>query len=554
MACSPGRTRLRHALVLAAALLLAAGVAPGCRKERAGGTPPPETPRLGGTLRVLFESANVFDPAEVDDAYEALVANQIYEGLVRLDGDLGIRPGLARSWTVADDGRSYRFLLRQGVRFHDGRLVDAEAVVASITRALSPGKEHPCLAETYLLGIEGAAAYREGKAERVTGLRALGSDTLEVRLSEPLSYFLSVMCMDQLKIVPRLRPGESLNAHPVGTGPFRWLAQRPDGEILLARFEEYWGGTVYPDTLRFVVPGRPLTGAEEVAWLARGKVHVIPLAAAHRKTVENLSGFRIMRFPDFSITFIGLDARHPPLDRVEVRQAIAAAIDRPRLLTPAAAGVVNPATGILPPRMAGYQPEPKVIAYDPARARDLLARAGYGERNPLPPIPYYTGGEDTSRYERELVRQLAEAGIRLQIHSCGWAELDARIMAGRAPMFELSWLADIPDPDAVFYFLFHTGEPNNLFGFSSARVDSLLEAGRRMTPGPERFAVYRQIESLVIEQVPIVPIFTSTSLYAWNPAVRGVEPNPFGFALTPFSRVWFSADGPAAEDVTEKVR
>jgi len=216
--------------------------------------------------------------------------------------------------------------------------------------------------------------------------------------------------------------------------------------------------------------------------------------------------------------------------------------------------VVNPATGILPPRMAGYQPEPKVIAYDPARARDLLARAGYGERNPLPPIPYYTGGEDTSRYERELVRQLAEAGIRLQIHSCGWAELDARIMAGRAPMFELSWLADIPDPDAVFYFLFHTGEPNNLFGFSSARVDSLLEAGRRMTPGPERFAVYRQIESLVIEQVPIVPIFTSTSLYAWNPAVRGVEPNPFGFALTPFSRVWFSADGPAAEDVTEKVR
>jgi ABC-type transport system substrate-binding protein len=272
------------------------------------------------------------------------------------------------------------------------------------------------------------------------------------------------------------------------------------------------------------------------------------LPATERKRVEEIGGIQIVRFPDFSVSFLGFNAEHRPLDRLEVRQAIAMAIDRQKLVSPAAQGMVNPATGILPPRMAGYQPTPKVLPYDPAQARALLALAGFDERHPVPPIDYYTGARDTTWYSRELSRQLAEVGIRLCFHTHGWAELDAAIVDGRAPVFELSWLADIPDPDAIFYFLFHTGEPNNLFGFSDATVDSLLDVGRRMTPGPRRFALYRQIESLVVNQAPIVPTRSSTSLYAWHPLVRGVEPNPFGFSLTPYQKIWFApAESPGSQ-------
>lgn len=547
-----GAARLGLGLALLCGLLL--GVE-GCqRKEpRARATADAgDLPQAGGVLRVIHEETSVYDPAAVDDSYEATVVNQIYEGLVELDGDLGIRPCLARSWTMSGDGRSYRFVLRHGVRFHDGRPLDAQAVVRSLERAMRPDRDHACLAETYMVGVEGAREFRSGRAPRISGLRAGGVDTVEIRLAEPLGYFLYVMCMDQLKIVPPLAAGESPNDHPVGTGPWRWSGRSPGGSIRLARFDEYWGDKARADSLIFVVPDHELSGNEEISWLVEGRVHVIPIGASRRAMVEQLGGFRILRFPDFSVTFIGVNAAIPPLDRPQVRQAIALAINRAELLSPVAATLINPATGILPPRMAGYQPDAKTLPYDPERARALLREAGYDASHPLPPIDYYTGGPDTTRQERELVRQLGEVGVRLRVHTLDWPTLDARIMAGRAPLFELSWLADIPDPDAFLYFLFRTGEPNNLFSYSNQEVDLLLEQARRMTHGPARFDLYRRIESIVLSEVALVPLFNGVTLYAWGPTVRSVDPNPFGFALTPFDRIWFAPEGAPPDRVTER--
>jgi ABC-type transport system substrate-binding protein len=511
-----------------------------------------ERPVPGGTLRILHEMTSNLDPAALDDAYEATVVAQIYEGLLRLDSDLGVSPCLARTWTVAEDGRLYRLVLREGVRFHDGRPLTAECVVRSFERVLDPHKEFPCLAETYLLWIEGAREFAAGRVSHVRGLRAAG-DTVEIRLAEPLGYFLSVLCMDQVKIVPMLRPGESPNQSPVGTGPFRFVERRPDGDVFLARNEQYLGAKALPDSLHFVVPSPGATPAEKVAMLLRGQVHVIPLAPSQRRTVEEVAGYRILRSPDFSISFTGLNRNHPPLDREEVRQAIAMAIDRKKLISPAAAGMTTPATGILPPRMAGYRPEAKVLPFDPDSARTLLARAGYGFGHPVPPIDYYSTDADTSRYLREMRRQLGEIGVELRTNQLSWSAFDGRLTRGEAPMFGLSWIADIPDPDAILYFLFRSGEPNNLFGFHDATVDSLLEAGRRMSPGAERFELYRRTESAILARAPMIPTFTGISLYAWDPTVRGVDPNPFGFSLTPFDRIWFAPSGAAGDPLTERL-
>jgi ABC-type transport system substrate-binding protein len=511
-----------------------------------------ERPVPGGTLRILHEVTSNLDPAAVDDAYEATVVDRIYEGLLRLDSDLGVSPCLARTWTVAEDGRLYRLVLREGVRFHDGRPLTAECVVRSLERPLDPHKEAPCLAETYLQWIEGAPEYAAGRASHVRGLRAAG-DTVEIRLAEPLGYFLSVLCMDQVKVVPLLRPGESPNRDPIGTGPFRFVRRQADGDISLARFDGYWGEKALPDSLRFVVPRAGSTAADQVAMLLRGEVHVIPLAASQRRTVEEVAGYRILRSPDFSVSFIGLNRNHPPLDQEEVRQAIAMAIDRGKLISPAAAGTTTPATGVLPPRMAGYRPESKVLPFDPDSARTLLARAGYSASHPVPPIDYYSTSADTSRYVREIRRQLKEIGIDLRTHRLSWSAFDARISAGQAPMFDLSWIADIPDPDAILYFLFRSGEPNNLFAFHDASVDSLLEKGRRMSSGAERFELYRRTEAAILARAPMIPTFTGISLYVWDPTVRGVDPNPFGFSLTPFDRIWFAPAGAAGDPLAERL-
>ena len=543
----------RLAAMLSVALLLGLLGCAGCGPSRRDAAQASvERPIPGGTLRILHEVTSNLDPAAVDDAYEATVVAQIYEGLLRLDSDLGVSPCLARTWTVAEDGRLYRLVLREGVRFHDGRPLTAEGVVRSLERVLDPHKAFPCLAETYLLWIEGAPEFAAGRASRVRGLRADG-DTVEIRLTEPLGYFLSVLCMDQMRVVPLLRPGESPEQNPIGTGPFRFVERRPHGDILLARHERYWGEIALPDSLRFVVPRTQTTAAEDVAMLLRGEVQVIPLAASQRRTVEEMTGFRILRSPDFSVTFLGLNRDHPPLNRSEVRSAVAMAIDRAKLLTPAAAGVTTPATGILPPRMAGYRPEPKVLPFSPDSARALLGRAGYRPDHPVPPIDFYSSSPDTSRYTRELRRQLEVVGISLRTHELPWSALDACITRGDAPMFELSWIADIPDPDAILYSLFRSGEPNNLFSFHDATVDSLLEAGRRLRPGAERFELYRHIESVILAEAPMVPLFTGISLYVWDPRVRGVDPNPFGFSLTPFDRIWFAPPGVAGDPLTERL-
>ncbi len=545
----PARLATMLSVALVLGILGGAGCGPSRRDAAQASV---EHPVPGGTLRILHEMSSNLDPAAVDDAYEATVVDQIYEGLLRLDSDLGVSPCLARTWTVAEDGRLYHLILREGIYFQDGRPLSAECVVQSFERALDPHKEFPCLAETYLLWIEGAREFAAGRVSHVRGLRAAG-DTVEIRLSEPLGYFLSVLCMDQIKVLPMLRPGESPNQNPVGTGPFRFAERRPNGDIFLARFEEYRGAKALPDSLHFVVPSAGATPAEKVAMLLRGEVHVIPLAASQRRTVEEVAGYRILRSPAFSISFTGLNRNHPPLDREEVRQAIAMAIDREKLISPAAAGMTTPATGILPPRMAGYRPESKVLPFDPDSARALLARAGYDVGHPVPPIDYYSTDADTSRYLRELRRQCREIGIAMRTHQLSWSAFDARLTRGEAPMFGLSWIADIPDPDAILYFLFRSGEPNNLFGFHDAAVDSLLEAGRRMASGAERFELYRQTESAILARAPMIPTFTGISLYAWDPTVRGVDPNPFGFSLTPFDRIWFAPSGAAGDPLTERL-
>lgn len=319
--------------------------------------PPPEEPRRGGTLRVSQEEAARLDPTCVDDAYESTVINQIYEGLVQLDPETGVRPSLAESWVISQDGRVYRFTLQPGVRFHDGEPLTAAAVVRSLSRALDPRRGTPCLAETYLRRVEGAAPFEQGRAARVAGFSAPDARTVEIRLSERLSFFLSVLAMDQLKIIPPKATGESLERDPIGTGPFRFVSRRGREVLVLARYEEYWGDPALLDTLEFVASTH-VSPRARVAQLLRGDLHVIALPRMQRALLEEGAGYPIRRCPEIAVTFVGLNTRMPPLDRLEVRQAMAMAVARSELVPPQSKDQ-ELATGILPLAWPATRPIPR---------------------------------------------------------------------------------------------------------------------------------------------------------------------------------------------------
>lgn len=507
----------------------------GCGKE-----PPPvevsEEP--GGTFRVLQERANDLDPVLIDDVYEGTVANQVYEGLVKVSANLAVVPSIARSWVISEDGLRYRFHLQQGVRFHDGQPLTAEVVVASLTRVLEPNKPRECLAETYLGHIVGAEDYRAGRADSVTGLIALDESTVEIVLDTPVSFFLPVLAMDQLRITPPTRGWEALRDHPIGTGPFRFVSRTGRGDITLARNSAYWGRHALLDSL-VLVCADGVTNDQRVTLLTSGQVDMAWIDSRHRQLLEEVHQFGITDTRELSVAFFGLNCRMPPLDDERVRRAIAHCIDR-RAFAQREYIDASVAAGILPPGMPGYLPESRVLPYDLEQAALLMREAGYGSARPCPPIDLYvsSSGKLSGWIENSFRPALASVGIELRVHGVGWDEIDRRVNEESAQMFSLAWIADIPDPDGFLYPLFHSQEPNNLSGFVDPEVDRMLEEARRMRPDGARLEQYRAIEQRVLSQAPLIPLYHEVVLYAFNPRVRGIEFGPYGISMLAFPRIW----------------
>lgn len=538
------RRELRLASIALAVAAWGFACGQGALRESAPARAPEEAPVPGGTLRVLQDFAASLDPVFADDVYETTVLHQIYETLVTLDPSLGVVPGLAEQWVVSSDGRRYTFRLRPELRFHDGTPLDAACVTASLERVLAPNKPAPSAAESYLMSIKGADSFRAGHSKSVEGLRAVDNRTVEIELSTPMSFFLAVLCMDQCMVVPRTvgRDWQRLERAPCGTGPFRFSERDGTGSVHLVRNDRYWGSRALLDSLTFVCRGTP-SGARVASLLLRRQVDAASVSSAERPLLVDLAGLRLTETPELSLTFIGINTQRPPFDRVEARRALLDLMRREDLPEGSGRSVVF-AEGILPPGMPGREPHRGLWHFDPAAAAERLRGVGIqpGTSAPLVVVSTSHNLTPSDSLWAKPVRRLKSLGVPVRIETLSWPELDGRVMAGEAQLFTMSWIADVPDPDAVLTLLFRSGEPNNMFGYQDARTDSLLDAARVLPPGPDRYRTYREAEERILEQVPIIPLYHEMTSYVWQPEVHGIEVSPLGMALVRFDRVWFKPE------------
>ena len=196
----------------------------------------------------------------------------------------------------------------------------------------------------------------------------------------------------------------------------------------------------------------------------------------------------------FSVRFLGLNTRVKPLGDVRVRQALMYAIDRQKIVEEVTRGRFAVARGILPPGTLGYNPQLNSAGYDPARARALLAAAGYPEGRGLPPLTIWS----SVKLEREhqlIVDHLAAVGVTADFkYVTEWPEFSRRLAAGQLPMFQYAWLADVPDPDNFLFKLFHSKSPRNYTGYASGPLDALLVQARNEPDGQRRVELYRQAD------------------------------------------------------------
>jgi peptide/nickel transport system substrate-binding protein/oligopeptide transport system substrate-binding protein len=481
------------------------------------------------------------DPARVRDIYGLSVSQQIFDGLVRFDQTLTIVPALAEFWKASRDGLTWTFTLRKGVRFHHGREVTADDVVYSFTRLVDPAVKSA--AADVFGAIRGAREFRAGAATRVEGLVALDRHTVQVTMAESFAPFVSMLAVGYAKIVPRdvvERDPAGFGTHPVGTGPFRFRRWDRGKEIVLEANTAYFDGAPRLDRVVYrMYPGKAwdtvydefLRGQLEDSWVP---------TADYARIVRNPAHLYVKR-PNFSLRFYGFNTRIAPFGDRRVRQAVVHALDREEIIEEAHLGRYLFARGILPPGTLGYNPKLTGYRHEPARARELLAQAGFPGGKGLPPFEIWsTVNEAAIVREHEQVRKsLADIGVRVEFrYQTNWPTFSRMLADGKAPMFLYAWFADVPDPDNFLFKLFHSDSPRNLFGYRNPLVDDLLLRARGERDMPRRVELYRRVEQLVLDDAPIVPVWHYTYERIFQRYVRSVEVNGLGDPYIPLRRIW----------------
>ncbi len=466
------------------------------------------------------------------------VAQQIFDGLVEFDHTLTIAPALAQYWKASRDGLTWTFTLRKGVRFHNGREVTADDVVFSLTRLLDP-KVRSTAADLFA-NIQGAPGFREGRTGSVRGIAAMDASTVRVVLDEAQVPFVSMLAIGHAKIVPRdlvTQQGDAFGTAPVGTGPFRFERWDRRKEIVLAANADYFGGA--PRLGRIVYRIFPDEQSDAMfEEFRRGRLEDSPVPMqGYPKLLTSTAGIHVKR-PMFSVRFLGLNTRVKPLGDPRVRQALIYAIDREAIVQETTRGRFVLARGILPPGTLGYNPRLSGYTHDPARARELLAQAGYPEGRGLPPLTIWATVKLDPEHPR-IVRYLTAIGVQAEFkYVTDWPQFSRMLAEGQFQAFQYAWFADVPDPDNFLYKLFHSKSPRNYSGYANAQLDELLLRARTETDGQRRVDLYRRAEQLIVDDAVVIPFFHYTYERVFQPYVRSIEVSGLGDPYIPFRKIW----------------
>jgi oligopeptide transport system substrate-binding protein len=503
-----------------------------------GGDAGPTASVARGTLRLEGREPSTLDPVHVRDTGSGGYVQEIFAGLTRIGPDLSVRPDLASDWTVSSDGLTYTFSLRRQAIFHDGRHITADDVAWSWTRALDPATGS-LSGPLYLNDIRGAAEYAEGEAQSVSGLRVLGTQTLEVTLTSPLSFFPGKLSAGPTLIVDRhdVVSGEAWWRSPNGSGPYALLQWEPDTLITLVRANAASWLAGGPEFVEF----HQLDVGEDLLLYESGVLDLASIGSADlarfRDPNEPRSG-ELASTPDLSVQYLGFNTTLAPLDDVHVRRALAFATDRVFISDVFLSGAQREAKGVIPPGLPGFRPEFSGLSFDLSAANDELSKSRYGSAEAIPPITVASSGVGLSA--NPLLEAIVEPwrtdlGVEVSIELQSFNDLvdaldqpDHDIQA-----FFLGWSADFPDAVNFTDELFGSDRPDNSWRFSDAIVDELITKSRTATSERERLALYGQIEDRVVDQAVLIPLlhFVSHEL---------VQPWVDGYAGRPMTREWLT--------------
>ncbi len=480
----------------------------------------------------LNANPSTLDPALITDVAGASVAAKLFNGLVRLDDHMSVSPDIAERWQISRDGLRYIFFLKRDVRFSNEREVKARDFKASFERVLNPATKSP---NVWVFDkVEGAEAYRKGRAGAVAGFRLIDDYTFEIKLKRPFSPFLNILTTTPAYVVPAdgfSRPGhDNLTgaSGAGGTGPFRLKSWMADRELVLERKEDYFDGRAKVRGIVYKIIPEDLTAVTE---FELGNLDVISLSApAYSKFRDDKKwSSRIISIKGLNTYYLGMNTARPPFDNVNIRKAVACAIDTRKILRTFYEGRGRPAAGPVPDLLRTWKINAALYEgwrYDPLNAREIIKSAGLsGIRVHL----YITADQDVVDLAEIIQSYLSSAGIEVVIRQLEWNAFKEAVNKGEPELFWLSWWADYPDPEDFLFPLFHSsniGPAGNKTRYCNKTVDALIERGQFSLNETDRNNFYRQAEELIIKDVPSVFFWHRTEYLVKQPWVDGYKVYP----------------------------
>ena len=485
------------------------------------------------TLNYYFSyDPRSLDPALSTDVPTGEVVSLLFDNLTQFDADAQLRPGLARSWETDSSGRTYTFHLRQDAAFHDGRPIRAEQIRASLLRALAPGTSGGRSWPLY--PIAGARAYAASQTKDVKGIVARDDSTLVITLEEPLNVFPKLLAMPVAAIVPTPVPPD-FDQRPAGSGPWKFVSWSHDDAILLARNDAYWGGAPKADTLRIRIIPEPLTQAAEYE---AGQLSVVEVPVGETRRWEQNHADELQHRPGLKDLYVAINTTRGPLKDVRVRRAMNHAVDVRTLLGTVMSDRGVPAAGSVPPGILGYDSTRVPYGYDPAKAKQLLAEAGYPDGFSIK--LWRTQRAELARLAQSIQQNLTEVGIKAEIVERDASSARAAVRNGEADLFLTDWWADYPDPENFNYPLFHSrnkGPGGNYAFLADAALDSMILRARATTNEAEKARLSRDVDARVFELAPWIFLWFPVDVWARQPDVKG-----WRFPLVFTGQRWMEAE------------
>jgi oligopeptide transport system substrate-binding protein len=481
------------------------------------------------------------DPHLTTGLTEFSVMVALLEGLTTLDPEtMKIKPGVARSWDISNDGKTFTFHLDPEARWSNGDVVTADDFLFSFERILTPALGAPYAYMLYVM--RGAEAFNKGETSdfSTVGASAPDASTLVIELESSTPYFLSLLThntwwpvhpptiLKHGKMTDRISKWTRPENY-VGNGPFELKSWRLNHSIVVKKNQQYRRhNSVVLNGIHFL----PINNDSEERAFRADQLHMTSTVPTHRLDWYRTNYPKNLRiYNALGVYYYSINTTRPPLDDPRVRKALAYSIDREALTRHVLNAGEQPAYNFTPPKTGGYTARAR-LSYDPEQARKLLAEAGYPDGKGFPEFELLFNTSEAHHTIAVAIQQMwkKELGINIQLYNQEWKVYLATRQSMEFDIVRGGWFGDYNDA-YTFLSLGESENGNNHTGWKDSRYDALLKQSTVTIDPEERDELFQQAEEILIEEMPIIPIYFYVSCKLVDESVQGWHPNILGYEL-----------------------